>query len=310
MSNRTYLQPCLFQDQIVRWPDGAMPIRVYIAPFHWYEQSKQQEANLYRQLVLSAFQVWSQATGNKVRFQYVTEYRDSQIDVKWRRINRRSLGETHYEHDAQGRMFSCTIEIGITDGLTHARYEDTNEVSHTIIHEVGHALGLIDHSEDPRDIMYVPHQYGVHTISPRDAETMNWLYSLPVGFNYKVAAKQYGINKSGFTINDLIDALQAKITGKPVDSGNDASVPEAPAPAPASGYPANQPHILKTSSLDEHHEILSQMGRFNIHTQNIKLTRQDTVALNPQRPTPIGQPRPMPRRGTPRHPDEVSGGEG
>lgn len=282
MSERTYLQATLFNDVTVRWPDAAMPIKVFIAPFRWYETKKQQESHIYKQMVLDAFLAWGQASGGKVKFQYVNDYNQSQIDVKWRRVNRKSLGHTQYEHDGQGRMFSASIEIGISDGVLHAQYDDHGEVSHTIIHEVGHALGIIDHSPDARDIMYVPHQYGIHLLSERDKATINWLYSLPVGFNFKAVAKQYQLNKQNISIHEVVEAIEAKVKGEPLSqqdkAANSATVQTPPASESAKSI------IHRPKSLDEHHEILSQMGRFHLRTQNIG------VKPKTQAPQPIIQP--------------------
>jgi hypothetical protein len=93
---RTYLDACLKDGITVRWPDSAMPIRVYVAPFRWYEKSKQQESYAYNQMVYDAFSTWSRLSGELVRFQFVAGLDDSQIDLNWRRVDRKSLGHCEY----------------------------------------------------------------------------------------------------------------------------------------------------------------------------------------------------------------------
>ena len=75
-------------------------------------------------------------------------------------------------------MYGAEVAIGLTEGLVHADYMDESEVYHTILHEIGHAIGL-GHSHNPADIMYTPHQKGINTISQGDKLTVNWLYTLP-----------------------------------------------------------------------------------------------------------------------------------
>jgi hypothetical protein len=65
---RTYLHDCLKEGLTVRWPDSAMPIKVYVAPFRWYEKSKQNESYAYNQMVFDAFDLWSRASEGRVRF--------------------------------------------------------------------------------------------------------------------------------------------------------------------------------------------------------------------------------------------------
>lgn len=273
MMSRTYLYNCLKDEHLCRWPDSAMPIHVYIAPFTWYEKKKQQQSLTYRQLILDSLSEWQKATSNLIRFQVVEQLNNSQIDFKWRRVDRKALGHCTYEVDKQYRIFSAEIQIGISDGLLHASYQDTGEVKHTVIHEIGHALGLIGHSDAPGDIMYVPHQYGIHQLSKRDIESISWLYQLPVGFSYRAVSAKYNL-KPGYTINDVIDKIERRIKGEEIET-----------PPPIKDFQCSiagvqsQMEVSMNYGLDEHHEILSEMGRFYLKTQNIRINKQQQDEL-------------------------------
>ncbi len=253
---RTYLDACLKDGLTARWPDSGMPIRVYIAPFRWYEKSKQQESYAYNQMVIDAFNTWSQVSGGKVTFQFVATLNESQIDVNWRRVDRKSLGHCEYMINKQSMVYSAEIKIGLSDGILHAQYNDMDEVRHTILHEVGHALGLIGHSDGPEDIMYVPHQFGVTGLSQRDVDTLKLLYKLPVGFDYMAIGKKHAL-KEPFTFHDVIDHIEGRTdkpkTGKKV-------IDFIPPP------PSEKPEVLL-----EQHDILSHMGKFYLATQNIRV---------------------------------------
>lgn len=231
-----------------------MPIHIYIAPFHWYEKSKQDNSFYYRQMILESLQAWTDASGQLIRFKIVNRLSDSQIDFKWRRVDRKSLGHCQYHLNAQGTLYSAEIQIGISDGILHQEYNNTLEVRHTILHEIGHALGLIGHSDEPEDIMYVPHQYGTVGLSERDTHTLQWLYRLPIGFDFYRAGLEHKLEPP-FTVQDVLDCL----------SGN----PPAPKTKPASQN--KLPQAGGGEILLGQHDILSQMGRFYLSTQNIQL---------------------------------------
>jgi hypothetical protein len=259
-----------------------MPIPVYIAPFRWYEKSKQKEASYYNHMVEEAFMLWAQATGGQVQFRLVATVNESIIDVKWRRVDRHSLGHCVYNWDKQGRIYSAEIEIGLSDGVLHSRYNNPAEVRHTILHEVGHALGLVGHSPYPGDIMYVPHQYGVISLSERDKETMRSLYELPVGFDYLEHGESLQLNPP-FTIDDVFAVMKGW--------------PEAPlqgllakAKQVQNAAPAAMPHTQSTEALDRQQQLLAQRGQFYLATSHLIHTVQQAPVILPPLPRKLNEP--------------------
>jgi hypothetical protein len=81
---------------------------------------------------------------------------------------------------------------------------DENEVFHTILHEIGHSIGL-GHSDVSGDIMFVPHQYGSVRLTQRDVDTVQWLYTFPAGAAAKDVAKAYGLHMTN--IDEIVQYL-------------------------------------------------------------------------------------------------------
>lgn len=193
----TYLQYNLKDGRLIRWPDHFFPLTFYIAPFRWY-RGKGEEGKYYG-MVTQALRVWEQASGGKCRFQLVSNLNDSQVNLEWKRVDRKSLGYCLFNFDAQARLYSAEVQIGLSDGILHAQYMDENEVYHTILHEIGHALGL-GHSPYKTDIMYTPHQYGNVCLSQRDINSIQWLYNIPLSSSVNDLAAKYQINEKDIDV--------------------------------------------------------------------------------------------------------------
>jgi hypothetical protein len=201
----TYLRSNIKDVGLIRWPTMTQPLLVHVAPFYWHQKDKQVNAKAYEGMIWNAFELWAQASGGIVHFEAVEHKTQSQINVVWRRVDRRQLGHCEFSWDPQGRLYSAEISIGLTDGSVHKYYDNPEEVKRTIIHEVGHALGL-GHSHHIRDIMYPVHQIGINQVSVRDIETLKWLYKLPPGFKYQEESQRLGLPSSA-TIDDVLAVL-------------------------------------------------------------------------------------------------------
>lgn len=244
----TYLNQCLRENKIIRWPETCFPLTFYIAPFRWYKA--QNEGYKYIALVKRALETWERISGGKVKFKIVGNLNDSQINLDWKRIDRKALGHCYFHFDAIGRLYSAEVQIGLSDGIIHAQYQDENEVYHTILHEIGHALGL-GHSPNQQDIMYTPHRYGVINLSENDGETLRWLYKLPLGATVKEISNKFNIP------SDDLDYIISKYTGNRAPSGFEE---------------VKRSIVLPKKDLEKDQQTLAEIKKFNLGIQNIRVS--------------------------------------
>jgi len=204
MQSKTYVSESLKNGRLMRWT--FMPLKVYIAPMKFY--AKQGQDYKYNALVKRALNEWQKATKNRVSFTVVNTLLESNVNIDWKRVERVALGHCYFNFDNNNRLYGAEVAIGLTDGLIHSEYGDESEVYHTILHEIGHAIGL-GHSPYKTDIMYTPHQKGVHSVSEGDILTVNWLYKLPQGATPSEIASRYKVSGCS-NIDDVIFKVMNK----------------------------------------------------------------------------------------------------
>ena len=87
-----------------------MPLAVYIAPMKFY--SKQGQDIEYRTMVLKALETWEKASEGLVSFHLVEHLLNSQINIDWRRVDRKALGHCTYNFDSVQRLYGADV-VGV-----------------------------------------------------------------------------------------------------------------------------------------------------------------------------------------------------
>jgi hypothetical protein len=254
MEKKTYLQESIKNGRLIRW--NIMPLKVYIAPMKFY--SKQGQDAKYRGLVKRALDEWHKVSNGKVSFLIVDNLMSSNVNIDWKRVERQALGYCYFQYDKANRLYSAEVTIGLTEGLVHADYMDEGEVYHTILHEIGHAVGL-GHSPFKQDIMYTPHQKGVMSVGTGDRLSVNWLYTFPQGKTVAEIASKYNVSGSD------LDEVVAKIISKQAKTE----------------FEKVKDQVSQKSERDllEEAETIANLRKYHMTLQNIKISGELTEQI-------------------------------
>lgn len=173
-----YFSAVTFGTGVTKWIPARMPIKVYLAPWDKVPGYKP----VYGELVKSAFDEWTAASGGKVKFSYVEDKATSDItfafsnDVK-SVSSPAEGGEAKVYPGANGIQKANIIVLTLNPTPEH---QLTPEMMRWIcLHEIGHSLGLLGHSSQPSDVMYssIPIASNNRGLSERDRNTIAHLYS-------------------------------------------------------------------------------------------------------------------------------------
>jgi predicted Zn-dependent protease len=127
---------------------------------------------------------WTDAAGPGIpSFTFVDTAGDADIPIAWAKQPDGDWYIAYCAWDIQpfARRFGVS-QILITGRWGDGHVADLHDVYATVLHEMGHALGIGGHSPDRRDIMYSEIS-GTATrgLSERDRATLAALYARPIG---------------------------------------------------------------------------------------------------------------------------------
>lgn len=189
-----YVDDVTENGKIVRWSLSKMPLKIFI------EKAPQGIRNFQPAFISQiprAMDIWGSALNHQLRYRLVDEKEQADLRVTWT-----NTIDTRGHNSDGGTAYTAGLTIpNIKDD--QIRYMDvkiatfdiqgkpqTTEIVYAVaIHELGHALGLLGHSDNPADIMFAQNQH-VITPSVRDKNTIRKLYTEVADINNLPASER------------------------------------------------------------------------------------------------------------------------
>jgi predicted Zn-dependent protease len=164
---------------VMRWQTSQMPLRVHLpAP----PDGMFAERDRVMAVVRKGITDWTDVAAPGVpSFRFVEADERSDIPVVWAPIAHGWwVAFAAYDLTGDSKIFR------VNRILVAAKYPDGREATPedlylTMLHEMGHALGLLGHSPYPEDVMYEKGTWETEGMTERDRNTLRKLYSRPVG---------------------------------------------------------------------------------------------------------------------------------
>ena len=151
----TYIDHVTYDNKVLRWDINTFPLKVYI------ESTRDKNLpNYYISEIKRCFTNWKNASGF-ITFTYVKDAKNADIVVKFSDVDNSNCGETGCKYVVAytvpiikiNRLNQMVITVYERD--PYGKYLSTKELHNTVLHEIGHALGIMGHSNNPDDLMYM-----------------------------------------------------------------------------------------------------------------------------------------------------------
>ena len=176
---RHYLRSVVFRGEgdtfLIHWEKRKMPLRVYLPP---PPPGLFENPRAVRQAVELGVLNWTNVAGPGLpSFEFVDDIGDANIPILWADEPDGDWYIAFCSYDINTRTMRMGVShILVTGRWGEGRVAGIEEIYQTVLHEMGHALGLGGHSPDSRDIMYYSINGSAVGLSGADKLTLKKLY--------------------------------------------------------------------------------------------------------------------------------------
>lgn len=183
-----YIEQAPLDNRVIRWDEKSFPLKVAIT-----DKSNIELPPYYRTEILRAFAQW-QTSSDFLTFEEITgeKYADIVVEITPLPSNVCEGNVCRYVVGYTTPKFKGStlkkMTITLYDKDPYGNYFSDKELYNTILHEIGHALGIMGHSYSSEDLMYMttetsssfyaPYRSSFQYLSSQDINTIRLLYKL------------------------------------------------------------------------------------------------------------------------------------
>ncbi len=185
----TYIEQAPINSDIIRWNPKTFPLKVYIDL-----QDVSEVPEYYNTEVPRAFGQW-QASSGFLSFKFINSPDNADIVVKFAPLPKNNCSKAGCKYVVAHTIPTIKknilkqMTITVYDRDANGNYFSDKELYNTVLHEIGHALGIMGHSYSTDDLMYMAKEGANNPlftmfrsdfqyISVQDISTLRLLYNI------------------------------------------------------------------------------------------------------------------------------------